>query len=110
MNPVFVQAATQVLIWVLTLGSGVLVEHGVWSSNDAKSYVAAAATGILSLAWAQREAIQARVRMLVALMPGIHTEDAVNAHIADKTLPNPTVLTPPNTVPGVPTPSTKAGV
>ena len=104
MNPLFIQAATQVLIWLLTLCAGVLVEHGIWSSSDAKTYVLAAAMGILSFAWGQRMWVLARVKMLVALLPGIHTEDDVNAHIANKALPNPTILTPPNTVPGIPLP------
>lgn len=106
MNPLFVSAATSILIWLLTFGSGWLVEHGVWSSGDAKTYTAAAAMGLLSFAWAQRVWVKDRLRLLVALMPGIHTEDAVNAHLADKTLPNPTLLTPPNTPPGVPLPPT----
>lgn len=108
MNPVFYEAAISVLIWLLSFGSGWLVEHGVWTSGQAKSYVAAAAAGLLSFAWAQRNVIANRVKLLVALMPGIHTEAAVNAHIADK-LPTPTLLTPPNTSPGVPVPP-KAGV
>lgn len=104
MNPVFVEAVKSVLIWLLSFGAGWLVSHGVWTNAQATTYVTAGAMAILSFAWAQREWILARTRMLVALMPGIHTEDAVNAHIADKTLANPTIMTPPSTVPGVPVP------
>ena len=101
MNPVFVSAAVSVLIWLLSFGSGWLVAHGVWTASDAKTYVAAAAMGILSLGWAQRNIILARLKMLVALMPGIHTEDAVNAHLAAN-LPTPALSTPSNPSPGVP--------
>ena len=101
MNPLVVSALSSILIWILTLGAGILVEHGIWTQADAKTYVTAAAMGILSLAWSQRNVILNRVKLLVALMPGMHTEDMVNAHIALK-LPTPALLTPSNTSPGVP--------
>lgn len=102
MSPAFVAGATSILVWLLSFGSGWLVAHGVWTQADAKTYVAGAAMGILSFAWAQRNWVIARMKLMIALMPGIHTENDVNAHIADKTLQNPTILTPPNTTPGVP--------
>ena len=101
MNPLFVDALKSILIWLLTFGSGWLVSHGVWTSANATVYVSAAAMGILSLGWAQRNVIMNHLKILVALMPGIHTMDAVNAHIADK-LPTPALLTPTDTAPGVP--------
>ena len=44
-----------------------------------------------------------RVKMLVALQPGVHTEDQVNQIIKSGQL-TPTILTPPSTQPGVPHP------
>jgi len=100
MNPLVVSAISSILIFILTWASGFLVSHGVWTNGDATSYVSAAALGIISLVWAQRNVILARVKMLVALMPGVHTEQAVIDHIANK-LPTPALLTPPMTSPGV---------
>ena len=101
MNPVFVAAITSILRWALAIGAGYLVKAGIWTQGDATSYVAAAALAILSLAWSQRDKIVSRTQLLVALMPGMHTEQQVMAHIADK-LPTPSLLTPANTSPGVP--------
>jgi hypothetical protein len=78
-----------------------LVKHGVWTQSAAEGYVEAAVTALLALGWSWWKIHGNRVKLLVALMPGPHTEDEVNAHIAAG-LPVPSVLTPSNTVPGVP--------
>jgi hypothetical protein len=78
-----------------------LVKHGVWTQSAAEGYVEAAVTALLALGWSWWKIHGNRVKFLVALMPGPHTEDEVNAHIAAG-LPVPSVLTPSNTVPGVP--------
>ena len=60
--------------------------------------VAPIVAGIVLMLWQKRKGF---VRQLVALMPGIHTMQDVDAYIASGK-PTPTVLTPSNTVPGVP--------
>lgn len=101
MNPVLQAALFSILRWALAIGAGWLVNHHIWSASDAETYVAAAALAILSLAWSQRNVMLSRAKLLVALMPGMHTEDDVNAHLAAK-LPTPALTTPSNTSPGVP--------
>jgi hypothetical protein len=78
-----------------------LVKHGVWTQSAAEGYVEAAVTALLALGWSWWKIHANRIKLLVALMPGAKTEDEVIAHIAAG-LPVPSVLTPSNTVPGVP--------
>ena len=102
MNPLWEASLGSILRWALAIGAGYLVHKGIWTSGDATTYVSAAAMGILSLAWSQRDKIIARAKMLTALwMPRGTTEAAVDAHIAAG-LPTPALSTPSNTAPGVP--------
>lgn len=101
MPPLLQEALMSILRFVLALAAGWFVGHGIWTQAAATTYVEGAALAILSLAWSQRNVIIQRTKLLVALMPGIHTEDAVNAHLAAK-LPTPALSTPPSTSPGVP--------
>jgi len=96
-------AIGSILRYGLMILATYLVRHGIWSQNAAEGYVEAAVTALLALGWSWWKIHGNRVKLLVALMPGPKTEDEVNEHIAAG-LPVPSVLTPSNTVPGVPLP------
>jgi hypothetical protein len=102
LNPLLQQSLFSILRFVLAIGAGYLVRKGIWEASAAQTYVEAAALAILSLAWSQRTVWMNYVRQLVALT--LHkgsTMDDVQAHIASGiTLPS--VMTPTNTAPGVP--------
>lgn len=109
--------ALQILKWALValaqtgiafLG-GILVEHHVISGAQEKTLTAWAvnhallATPVVAATlWTVWLKYRGKLRMLVALQPGVHTEDQVKAILKAK-LPTPTIATPSNTIPGVPT-------
>ena len=69
-----------------------------WGLTHAAIY-APIALGLALTLW---QKYRGRVKMLTALMPGVHTEDQVNQIV--KAGVTPTILTPPSTTPGVPLP------
>ncbi len=90
---------------------GILVEHHVINGAQEQTLIAwtvnhavLAAPVLAALALTLWNKYRGRVKMLTALMPGVHTEDQVNA-ILKSGAPTPTILTPPSTSPGVPTPA-----
>jgi hypothetical protein len=102
MNPILQEAVGSILRYGLMILATVLVKHGIWTASAAEGYVEAAVSALLALAWSYRKIISARVKLLTALMmPVGATENDVNAKIKSGAA-TPTVLTPANTVPGVP--------
>ena len=114
MNPLNISPAAQ-MFWgsvirhLLTILGGALVTHGYVTQTGASAYaeeLTGMALNSLVLLWANRVAYWGRVKMLIALMlPQHSTENDVNAHLAlhaDAGVAVPSVLTPPNTTPGVP--------
>ena len=99
-------AIGSILRYGLMILATYLVKHGIWSQSAAEGYVEAAVTALLACGWSWWKIHSNRIKLLVALMPGPKTEDEVNAHISSG-LPVPSVLTPSNTVPGVPAEPTK---
>ena len=51
MNPVLQAALGSILRHFLTIASGYLVAHGIWTQEEAMTYVAAAALGLLGVGW-----------------------------------------------------------
>jgi hypothetical protein len=103
--PIILQSAIgSILRWALMLGVAFLVKRGIWTSSEAGGYVEAGVVALLALGWALWNQYKSRVKFLTALMPGPKTEDDVVAHIASGAT-TPSILTPPNTVPGVPLPA-----
>lgn len=51
MNPVFQAALASILRHVLTGLATYLVTRGIWTSEEATTYVAAAALGVIGLGW-----------------------------------------------------------
>jgi len=101
--PIILQSAIgSILRWALLYG-GVpfLVKHGIWTESDADKYVEGTVVALLTLGWSLWNQYKGRVKFLTALMPGPRTEDDVLQHIASGAT-TPSILTPTNTVPGVP--------
>ena len=110
MNPIASDAIGSILRWALALAASYLVEHGIWTQAQATTYVAAAALGLLALGWSFWSKYRARVKLLTALyLPKGTSENGMNAHIAMGNL-TPSVMTPPDTAPGVPLPPSRSGV
>lgn len=107
MNPILQEAVGSILRWGLTIIAGWAVSHGIWTASAAATYVTAGVLALLTLGWSLWQKYVARRKLVTALTmaPGT-TEVQVEQKIASGT-PVPTVTTPPDTVPGVPsTPST----
>lgn len=84
MNPLVVEALGAIVRWVLTFGAGWLVQHGIWTQADAKTYVAAAAMGMIAGAWSLWSKYKGQVKFLTALeaTPGT-TPAQIDARIAN---------------------------
>ena len=87
---------------------GVLVAHHVITTTQESTFITSLVThaalalpvlGALALTLWQK--YKGRLKMLIALQSGVHTEDQVNAILASGAA-TPTILTPPSTSPGVP--------
>ena len=51
MNPVLQAALGSILRHFLTIAAGYLVAQGIWTQEEAMTYVAAAALGLLGVGW-----------------------------------------------------------
>lgn len=112
MNPLNLSPAalafwSSVIRHVLTGLGGVLVAHGYVTKTGSDLYIEELIGVVFYGAgqiWSSRRVIWDRAKMLTALwMPRGTTEAAVDAHIA-RGLPTPAITTPPDTVPGIPSP------
>jgi hypothetical protein len=111
MDPLIFEFLGVVLRSGLTAVGGYLVAHHVLTGSQSETYVTAFSHDLVvglpaigGLAWGLWTRYHTRVKLLTALMPGVTTENQVNA-ILKSGAPTPTVSTPPNTVPGVPLPA-----
>lgn len=84
MNPLASAAIGSVLRWLLAMGAGLLVEHGIWTQGESAQYVTAATLALLSLGWSLWTKYRGRLMFLTALQspPGA-TEADVHAAVAD---------------------------
>ncbi len=102
MNPILQEAIGSLLRWAFAFVAGWLVQHGIWTQSAASTYVAAAALGVVSIGWSLWQKYESRIILLTALtMTAGTTENGVKAQVASGVM-LPTVLTPPDTIPGVP--------
>jgi hypothetical protein len=92
----------------LTYLGGYLVAHHVINDAANELYVTHFTHVIIlslpaagSILWGLYVRYRGRRKLMVALMPGVHTEDQVNAIIKSGQA-TPTVSTPSSTIPGVP--------
>lgn len=110
MNPIYTDILEAVARWAISLIVTVLVTHHIITADQSPTLtadllhkVALYSPTLLPLGWAVFKIVKARAKLLIALVPGVHTEDQVNA-IYHSGQPTPALSTPPNTVPGVPIP------
>lgn len=102
MNPILQAALGSILRWVLAIGAGYIVKAGIWTDNDAQTYVLAGSMAILALAWSQWEKYKSRVKFLTALAtPYGTTENILNWKLVYG-IQAPSVWTPSDTVPVLP--------
>lgn len=108
MNPLIKQIIIGWARAALISLSAILVQHHIVTASQGEGLSAMlldqfinSLPGLVALASSAWQKYRSRQKLLVALMPGPKTEDEVIAHIAAG-LPVPSVLTPSNTVPGVP--------
>jgi len=101
MNPILQSAIGSILRWALAIIAGYIVKKGIWTATDATTYIEAGTMALLALGWSLWEKYSKRSKLLTALMlPAGSTENDVNAHLASGA-GTPSVLTPPDTAPGV---------
>lgn len=76
MNPVLAAALGAILRWALAFLAGYLVNAGIWKSDEAETYVAAAVLGLLGLGWSLFQKYKARIKFLAALNAPAGTPEA----------------------------------
>jgi len=103
MNPLLQQFLVTVFRWGLTLLAGLSVKLGIFKDlGETEQYIAAGALALSVLAFSMWGKYKSRLKFMVALHSEVGTtENEVIAKIKSGE-PIPTVLTPPNNVPGVP--------
>lgn len=83
MNPLLQDAIGSILRFFLAGAATWLVQHGIWSSTAAETYVGAASLALVSLGWSLVNKYKSRLKLLTALtMPVGTTEQDVTDHIA----------------------------
>lgn len=92
MNPLAVEALGAIVRWVLTIGAGYFVQHGIWTADAASTYVAAGALGLVTLGWSLYRKYSSRMKLLTAIANSGSTEHEVEAQVASS-VPNPSVTT-----------------
>lgn len=113
MNAILSQILIALAQTAIAFLGGILVEHHIISGAQEQTLIAwtvnhviLAAPVLGALAIGLWQKYIGRKKLLIALQPGVHTENDVNA-ILKSGAPTPTILTPPSTVPGVPLPQVK---
>ncbi len=108
MNPILVQILMALAQTGLAAVGGYLVAHHIITASQADSltkdllgHLVLALPLLAGLALTLWNKYKGRVKLLVALQPGVHTEDQVN-QIIKSGAATPTITTPSNTSPGVP--------
>jgi hypothetical protein len=86
MNPLLTQALGSIIRWGLAFLAGYLIEAGIWTKDDAESYIAAAALAIIGLGWSLWLKYRDRIKFLNAL-------DAKPGTL-EKDIPAPTLMSP----------------
>jgi hypothetical protein len=76
------------------MGAGLLVEHGIWTDAEAKTYVGAAALALAALLWSLYQKYWHRLKLVTAMgLPAGTSEQHVEAVID-----SPLVSKPPTTI------------
>lgn len=87
MNPLLQAALGSIIRWALAALAGILVSKGVWTQQDADTYITALVLAILSLGWSLWAKYKERIFRKKALeMPAGATEDEVKQAIRSDAL------------------------
>lgn len=108
MNIIWMQILMGIAQTALAALGGIFVAHHWITGEQEQTFIAWGLTHVTiyapiagALALTLWNKYRGRQKVLIALMPGVHTEDQVN-DIIKSGQPTPTILTPPSTSPGVP--------
>lgn len=105
MNPLVREMLASIIRHFLTIGAGFLVARGIWTPEDAATYVAAVTLALVSVAWGLYQKYMSRSKLTTALALSYPaTEAAVERMVKDADTP-----TPPPTVPKHVTPRLESG-
>lgn len=103
MNPLLIEALGAIIRWMLAALAGYLVKAGIWSADDASSYVAAAALFVIGLGWSLWQKYGMRAKLMVALSSS-QTMTENQATAAARLITAPSVATPKDETPTKPKP------
>ena len=108
MYPILMQILMALAQTGIAALGGALVAHHIITGDQEQTLTASLLTHValalpvaLALALTLWQKYKGRVKLLIALQPGVHTEEQVDAIVKSGAV-TPTILTPANTVPGVP--------
>jgi len=89
LNPILQEALGSIVRWLLTGAAGYLVSKGIWTQDNATTYVSAAAVAILALVWSLWQKYKSRSKLLVALAsPTPMTEHQAEAKVSQSMAPS----------------------
>lgn len=76
MNPILSAAIGSILRWIFAFATGWLVQRGVWTPEDASTYLGAAVLAVLGLGWSLWSKYHDRIKFLTALDAPAGTSEA----------------------------------
>lgn len=99
-NPLIDKAVGSIIRAGLAVLAGYVVQHGLWTSSDAETYVAAATLAIISLGWSLWEKYGSQLKLVTALsMPPGSSEKQLEAVIKNPGIEKPPAALPKNEAP-----------
>lgn len=102
MDPNLEKALGSIARWVLNLAVPFFVSSGIWTPEDATTYVAAGGLALVSLAWSLWEKYKSRLEFVTALSTGPTTEAKIEQMVsAGESAP---VTTPKHAIPMIHSP------
>lgn len=76
MNPILSAAIGSILRWIFAFAAGWLVQRGVWTPEDASTYLGAAVLAVMGLGWSLWSKYHDRIKFLAALDAPAGTPEA----------------------------------
>lgn len=100
MNPLAQEALASILRSLLKIAAGYLVARGIWTDEQAASYIAPAALALIGMGWSVWKTYTSRRKLVTALaMPSGSSENEVKALIANANVVTPSVSQPKDVAP-----------
>lgn len=76
MNPLLTQALASILRHLFGAAAAYLVARGIWTEEDAMSYVAALALGVIAIGWSVYQKYVSQTKLVTALASGTIMSEA----------------------------------